>query len=105
MNDTIPAKVVREIIADILIKRSNAIMQASDELAEKSIKETGICDEYALEVGVESCGTRVLADDVISGEISIQEAIKEILTGEKIKEAKIRCQNYINEKQKNKEER
>lgn len=105
MNDTIPAKVVREIIADILIERSNAIMQASDELAEQSIQETGICNEYALEVGVESCGTRVLADDVISGEISIEEAIKEILTQEEIKEAKIRCQNYIIEKQKDEEER
>jgi len=105
MKDTIPTKIVREIIADILIRRSNAIMQACDELSEKSIQETGICDEYALEVGVESCGTRVLADDIISGNISIKEAISEILTQDEIREAKTRCLNYIAEKQKSEKER
>lgn len=105
MGDTIPAKVVREIIADILIERSNAIMQACDELSEQSIKATGVVNQYALEVGVESCGTRVLADDVISGEITIEEAIKEILTQEEVKEAKARCLEYVAEKQKDEVER
>lgn len=105
MNYTIPVQIVKRIIADILIERSNVIMQASDELAEQSIKETGVCSEYAVEVGWESCGTRVLADDIISGEISIEEAIKEILTQDEIKEAKSRCQNYIEKKQKDELER
>jgi len=105
MNNTIPIKVVRKIISDILIERSNAIMQASDEIAEKSFKDTGVCCEYALEVGTEACGTRVLADSIELGEISIEEAITEILTGEERQEAKRRCLEYISKEQKGETER
>ena len=105
MNNTIPTKVVRKIISDILIERSNAIMQASDEIAEKSFKETGVCDDYACDVATEACGTRMLADEIEAGAISIEEAITEILTREERQEAKSRCLKYIEEKQKGETER
>lgn len=106
MNNTIPTKVVRKIISDILIERSNAIMQAAEEIAEKAFEETGgyYC-EYVGEVATESCGTRVLADEVEEGAISIEEAITEILTREERQEAKRRCLEYISKEQKGKTER
>ena len=105
MNNTIPTKVVRKIISDILIERSNAIMQAADEIAEKSFKEHGVCCEYAGDVATESCGTRVLADEVEEGTISIEEAVNEILSQEERKEAKRRCLEYIAKEQKTETER
>lgn len=36
MNKMIPLKVVREIIADVLIKRSNKIEQACNEMQKKN---------------------------------------------------------------------
>lgn len=37
MNNNIPINVVRKIISDILIKRSNVIMKACEEIMEKEI--------------------------------------------------------------------
>lgn len=97
MNKMIPLKVVREIIADVLIKRSNKIEQACNEMQEKELDEIGIVLEYSSSVGWEACGTRVLADDILTGEISIKEAIKEILDKDEIDEVKNRCEKWIKE--------
>ena len=105
MNETIPTKVVRKIVADILIERSNAIQQAADELAEISFEGYGVCSEYSGDVATEACGTRVMADEVEEGVISIEEAITEILSREEKNEARSRCLKYLEEKQKDDTER
>ena len=98
MDNKIPVSVVREIVSEILIERSNAIMQACEEIIQKEISATGVCSDWSLGVGTESCGTRALADEVLYGEISIKEAIREILTQEERKEAKARCQKWLDER-------
>ena len=105
MNKMIPSKVVREIIADVLIKRSNKIDQACNEMQENEAKEIGVVSEYSCSVGWEACGTRGLADDILSGEISIKEAIKEILDKDEIDEVKARCEKWIKETSKIERER
>ena len=102
MSETIPIKVVRKIIFDILIERSNAEMDTANELIAESIQETGISNQFANSVGWQSCGTRVLADDIKEGIISIEEAIDSLTTFEK-KEAKRRCEVWLNEKKEYKE--
>lgn len=104
MEKTIPGKIVREIIADILIERSNAIDDACDKLIKRELEQMGVTSEYAGEVGWTACGTRVLADDTRDGIMSIEEAI-ECLTAEERKDAKIRCQNWLSERQKDEIER
>lgn len=105
MNKMIPLKVVREIIADVLIKRSNKIEQACNEMQEKELDEIGVVLDYSASVGWEACGIRVLADDILAGEISIKEAIKEILDKDEIDEVKNRCENWIKETSKIERER
>jgi len=100
MGSTIPSKIVRKVIFDILIERSNAIDDDCDELIKKDMEEFGAVDEYACEVGCTACGTRVLADDILEGTISLEEAV-EVLTSEERREAKTRCQNWLDEKIKN----
>ena len=100
MNDTIPGKVVRRVIADILIERSNAIDDACDAMIEKETAEIGVTTEYTGEVGWTACGTRVLADDVLDGIMTIEEAV-DTLTSDERREAKARCQNWLDEKAQN----
>ena len=105
MNKMIPLKVVREIIADVLIKRSNKIEQAYNEMQEKELDEIGVVLDYSSSIAWESCGARVLADDILTGEISIKEAIKEILDKDEIDEVKNKCENWIKESSKIERER
>ena len=102
MSETIPIKVIRKIIFDILIERSNAEMDTANALIAESIQETGISNQFANSVGWQSCGTRVLADDIKEGIISIEEAIDSLTTFEK-KEAKRRGKVWLNEKKEYKE--
>ena len=97
---TIPSKVVRKVIFDILIERSNAIDDACDEMIKKDMAEIGVVSDYAGELGWTACGTRVLADDILDGIMSLEEAV-EVLTSEERIEAKTRCQNWLDEKEKN----
>ena len=60
----ISVKIVREIVSDILIQRSNIIMQDYEEMMQKKILECRVTSGYSGEVASTSCGTRVLADDV-----------------------------------------
>ena len=85
---------------DILIERSNAIDDDCDELIKKDMAEFGAVGDYAGEVGWTACGTRVLADDILDGIMSLEEAV-EVLTSEERREAKTRCQNWLDEKNKN----
>lgn len=98
MSDKIPSKVVREIISDILIERSNVIMQACEEIMKKEILDCSATGDYSGEIGTTSCGTRVLADEILYGQIPIEEAIWEILSPEERKKAKSRCQNWLNDR-------
>ena len=100
MGKTIPAKIVRKVIFDILIERSNAIDDACDELIKRDMAEIGVIGDYTAEMGWTACGTRVLADDILEGIMSLEEAV-EVLSLEERREAKTRCQNWLNEKSKN----
>ena len=100
MRSTIPSKIVRKIIFDILIERSNVIDAYCDELIKNEMAEFGVYGEYAGEVGWTACGTRVLADDILEGIMSLEEAV-EVLSLEERKEAKARCQKWLEEKTKN----
>lgn len=99
MGNTIPSKIVRKVIFDILLERSNSIDDDCDALIKKDMAEFGAVDEYAIEVGWTACGTRVLADDILYGIMSLEEAV-ECLTSEERKEAKARCKNWLDEKSK-----
>jgi len=101
MGNTIPAKIVRKVIFDILIERSNAIDEICDEIVKNGI-ETGlpVISDYAGELGWTACGTRVLADDILDGIMSLEEAV-EVLTLEERRKAKARCQKWLDEKSKN----
>ena len=100
MGSTIPSKIVRKIIFDILIERSNAIDDDCDKLIKKDMEEFGAVGDYACEVGWTACGTRVLADEILEGIMSLEEAV-EVLSLEERREAKTRCQNWLDEKNKN----
>ena len=100
MGNTIPSKIVRKVIFDILIERSNAIDADCDELIKKDMAAFGAVADYAGEVGWTACGTRVLADDILDGIMPLEEAV-ECLTSEERKEAKDRCKNWLDEKNKN----
>lgn len=99
MNKMIPSKVVRKIISDILIERSYKEDKACREMQQEELKTLGIVLQYSSSVGWEACATRVLADDIVSGQISIEEAIKDILDPDEVEEAKKRCENWIEEKE------
>ena len=100
MSETIPEKVVRNIIADILFLRSNDIDLNADELIEEEMKEEGVLSHYSQEVGWTACGTRVLSDDIREGIIPIEEAVQTLTSFER-KEAKRRCQEWLKERQEN----
>ena len=100
MGVAIPSKIVRKIIFDILIERSNAIDDVCDEIIKKDMEAFGAVSDYAGEVGWTACGTRVLADDILEGIMSLEEAV-EVLTTEERREAKARCQNWLEEKTQN----
>ena len=100
MSDTIPGKIVRRVIADILIERSNAIDDACDSMIEKEMAEIGVNTEYTCEVGWTACGTRVLADDVLYGIMTIEEAV-DTLTPDERRKAKARCQNWLDKNKQN----
>lgn len=97
MGNVIPVKIVRKVIFDILIERSNAIDENCDELIKKDMAEFGAVCDYTGEMGWTACGTRVLADDIFEGIISLEEAV-EVLTSEERREAKVRCQKWLDEK-------
>ena len=94
MASTIPSKIVRKIIFDILIERSNAIDDDCAEIIKKDMEAFGSVSDYAGEVGWTACGTRVLADDILDGIMSLEEAV-EVLTSEERREAKSRCQKWL----------
>ncbi len=98
MNKEIPAKVVRKIIFDILLERSDKLDEECEKLEQEELKECNVVLDYSQSIGCEAGGTRALADDILSGQISIEEAIKDILKRDEIKEAKKRCEDWIKEK-------
>ena len=99
MKNTIPTKVVKQIIADILIERGNKILDDADKMAEQEIKEHGVTSEYVGELETTSCGTYILADDVLYGQISVEEALNVILTPFERKIAKNRCIEWLNKEE------
>lgn len=100
MGNTIPAKIVRKVIFDILIERSYVIDEARDEMVKNGIKQgLPVISDYAGELGWTACGTRVLADDILEGIMSLEEAV-EVLSYEERREAKARCQKWLDEKRK-----
>ena len=88
MKKYIPTNVVRKIIADILIERGNRILDDADELAVEEIEVLGYASEFQGELETTSAGTYVLADDVLNGQISLQEAIEVVLSQDEVNLAK-----------------
>lgn len=70
-------------------------MNACESVCKKEEEQTGCASEYAIEIGWTSCGTRALADDIIAGEISVEETVREILTSEERKMAKTKCLKWL----------
>ena len=97
MGDSIPIKIVRKVIFDILIERSHIIDEACDEIVKKDMEAMAVVSDYAGELGWTACGTRVLADDILEGIMSLEEAV-EVLSSEERKEAKARCQKWLDQK-------
>ena len=98
MEKYIPTSVVRKIIADILIERGNKILEDADRLGVEEIKRYGVASsEYQGELETESAGTYALADDVLSGGISLKEAIAEVLNKYEVDLARRRCEEWLNE--------
>lgn len=93
MDNKIPSSVVRQIIFDILVERSNAIDDDAEEIALKEMEQTGVTSEYAGEIGWTACGTRFLADEIMEGHISLEEAVTEILSPEEKKKQKEEVSN------------
>ena len=96
MKRYIPTDVVRKIIADILIERSNRMLEDADRIGDEEIKRSDVASEYQGELETESAGTYVLADDVLSGEISLKEAIESVLNQYEVDLAKSRCEEWLN---------
>lgn len=100
MSGTVPGKVIRNIIADILFERANYIDDISDEKIKHEEKTIGYYTESTGEIGWTACGTRVLSDDIREGIIPLEEAI-ETLTPFERKAAKRKCEEWLNKRQKN----
>ena len=81
---SIPEKLVREIIADILFDRANCIDDIAYEIGKHEAETLGCNTEFSGEVGWKACGTRVLSDDIREGIIPLEEAV-EALTPHEIK--------------------
>ena len=100
MGATIPSKIVRKVIFDILIERSHVIDDACDELIKKDMEAMGSVSDYAGELRCTASGTRVLADDILEGIMSLEEAVEVLVnlyedTDPKIREYVIRgLKNY-----------
>lgn len=100
MGSTIPSKIVRKVIFDILIERSNAIDEDCAEIIRKDMEAIGSVSDYACELGWTASGTRGLADDILEGIMSLEEAV-EVLTREERIDAKARCQKWLDKNDKN----
>ena len=95
MKTKIPSKVVRSIIADILLLRSEVIEEAFNEVCQKAEREGRNLTDYESELGVTAAGTRVMSDDVKCGNISVKEAIDSILEPDEIEMAKEKISQYL----------
>ena len=96
MEKYIPTNVVRKIIADILIERGNRILAEADRIADEEIKRCGFASQFQGELETTSAGTYVLADDVLNGQISLQEAIQVVLSQDEVNLAKTKCEEWLN---------
>ena len=100
MKETIPAKVIRNIIADILFERANCIDDIADEKVKYEEETIGYYTESTGEIGWTACGTRVLSDDIRGGIIPLEEAIESLTLLER-REAKRKCQEWLNKRKEN----
>lgn len=98
--ESIPGKVVRSIIAEILFERANSISDTANKISMEEIKELGFTTDYSGEIGWTACGTRALSDDIREGIMPLEEAIEYLTTFER-KEAKRRCQEWLEKSQEN----
>lgn len=92
----IPKKVVRQFIAELLIRRGRIIDDACEEMMAADMQQNGLVLDTSMQAGWEACGIRVLADDILSGYISVEEAIANILDEEEIGLLKNKCIEYSN---------
>lgn len=102
MINAIPVKIIRKVIFDILIERSHAIDDDCAEIIKKDMEAFGSVGDYAGELGCTASGTRVLADDILDGTMSLEEAV-EVLTPEERMEAKARCQKWLDKNAKDRQ--
>lgn len=96
MNIEIPVNIIREIIFDILFERANRIDDECSRRSEEEMTKYGFTSDLTNEIGWTACGTRVLADEVKDGNMSIEESL-EVLTEVELEELKSKCLKWYEE--------
>lgn len=74
-------------------------MNDADRMAEQELAHCGVISEYTAEIETTSGGTYCLADDVLSGYISLDEALNEILSSYERETAIQKCKEWQNNKE------
>lgn len=97
MDNNVPNKVIREIIADIVAGRGNSVVNNYYKL--NDIKN-GIDEETAKKIGIDSKVNNMLAERIQDGAVPMKEIIDLILTPDEIKLCRTRCDQWLeNQKQ------
>ena len=100
---TVTATLETQFDSIVFVEQCEFSVMTEPEIKAVSVMDMsafGAVADYAGEVGWTACGTRVLADDILDGIMPLEEAV-ECLTSEERKEAKDRCKNWLDEKNKN----
>ena len=71
----IPTNIIRKYIEEELLNRRDGLMEKAKHETYSDLKEFGLVTEYASEIGWNSAGVGVLADEVKDGTMSIKEAL------------------------------
>ena len=96
MDNNVPNKVVKEIIAEILSKRGNSVINNYYRLEDV---RNSIDEETAKKVGIDSKLNSMLASDVLDGKVPLKEVIDLVLTADEVRLASSKCNQWLeNEK-------
>lgn len=95
MSIKIPEKVLRNILADVVFARSEAMERAFESLSQKAYDEGRPLNDYEGDVATEAAGTRILSDEIRCGNIDLKEVLNEILDTDEKQEVKNRVNKYI----------
>ena len=93
--DSIPNKIIREIVSGIIADRGNRITNNYFRLEEE---KNGVDEETAKKIGIDAQINSMLASRVLEGSVPIKEIIDTVLTPDEIKLARIRCDQWLDNK-------